>query len=236
VIDATRLQQLPEDDSVEEEMMKANFLQLDDTAVQEGTSYEDVGPAPFQRYSTSSVPNTGDPGDSAVEVDIEEGAVLFDEGPGKAEDFIFKGVGDSLASDGGESRLQEDWNNKQVYERVSRERWVQARAESGIDQSGKSVLEGEWASQCSQSTVPVGSSRQHAIAWMLESEHKVDEKSMGYWSMAFPTLIPDGVGDFNSSRSHTLRNLSDWAEHCLWWHDGRFARHPYWKFVVMNII
>ena len=30
--------------------------------------------------------------------------------------------------------------------------------------------------------------------------------------------------------------MADWAEHLLWDDDGRFARHPYFKFVVHNMI
>jgi hypothetical protein len=30
--------------------------------------------------------------------------------------------------------------------------------------------------------------------------------------------------------------MADWAEHLLWYEDGRFARHPYFKFVVHNMI
>ncbi len=78
--------------------------------------------------------------------------------------------------------------------------------------------------------------RENPIRWGVDAERRVDEKVMGYGSMAFPTLIPDGIGDFNASRNYAFPYLKDWAEHCLWWHDGRFARHPYWKFIVMNII
>lgn len=30
--------------------------------------------------------------------------------------------------------------------------------------------------------------------------------------------------------------MSEWAEHLLWYDDGRFAKHPYFKFVVHNMI
>ena len=82
----------------------------------------------------------------------------------------------------------------------------------------------------------VPGSRANPLNWELDIDTKVNERTPGYWSMAFPTLIPDGSGEFNMSRSFAFPCLSAWAEHCLWWHDGRFAKHPYFKFVAMNII
>lgn len=30
--------------------------------------------------------------------------------------------------------------------------------------------------------------------------------------------------------------MANWAEHFIWYHDGRFAKHPYFKFVIHNMI
>lgn len=30
--------------------------------------------------------------------------------------------------------------------------------------------------------------------------------------------------------------MADWAEHLLWYDDGRFANHPYFKFIAHNMI
>lgn len=30
--------------------------------------------------------------------------------------------------------------------------------------------------------------------------------------------------------------MADWAQHLLWFEDGRFANHQYFKFVVHNMI
>lgn len=30
--------------------------------------------------------------------------------------------------------------------------------------------------------------------------------------------------------------MAEWAEHLLWYRDGRFAKHPYFKFVIHNMI
>ncbi|XP_073238445.1 uncharacterized protein, partial [Porites lutea] len=54
--------------------------------------------------------------------------------------------------------------------------------------------------------------------------------------MAFPCLFPYGKGDFHINRPMTCPTLHNWAEHLLWYQDGRFARHKVWKFVVHNMI
>jgi ATP-dependent DNA helicase PIF1 len=45
------------------------------------------------------------------------------------------------------------------------------------------------------------------------------------FAMAFPTLYPTGLADFNAPR---LRNvaLNDYAQHLMCFHNGRFGRHP----------
>ena len=55
------------------------------------------------------------------------------------------------------------------------------------------------------------------------------------FAMAFPTLYPTGQADFNTPR---LRNvdLNDYAQHLMRFHDGRFGRHPRWRFFVFNIL
>ncbi|KAL9956688.1 hypothetical protein ACROYT_G038207 [Oculina patagonica] len=57
-----------------------------------------------------------------------------------------------------------------------------------------------------------------------------------FFTMAFPCLFPYGKGDFHINRRITCPSLHDWAEHLLWYKDGRFARHKVWKFVVHNMI
>ncbi|CAH3141297.1 unnamed protein product [Porites lobata] len=57
-----------------------------------------------------------------------------------------------------------------------------------------------------------------------------------FFTMAFPCLFPYGKGDFHINRPVTYPSLHDWAEHLLWYQDGRFARHKVWKFFVHNMI
>jgi hypothetical protein len=266
VIDRQKVDQLPVDGSVEEEMVSANFIPLDETVGQEAPVSDDVGPAPSQQGHLHEQSSCG-------EIEIEEGAVLFGDGPGAGSDFIREGVRNSLDVGGVEACLQRRYELRRDLEWRSREQWVEGRAAAdmaSVDGEG-GTGPGQHASAGSEHVAPcavnheamqsgserthatgesgvrevpgsgvparaAGSTRAHPIPWGMEVEHRVDEKCMGYWSMAFPTLIPDGVGDFNVSRTHSLKNLGDWAEHCMWWHDGRFSRHPYWRFIVMNII
>ena len=53
--------------------------------------------------------------------------------------------------------------------------------------------------------------------------------------MAFPTLHPTGRADFNTSRSRKV-DLNDYARHLMCFHDGRFGRHPRWRFFVFNLL
>ncbi len=55
------------------------------------------------------------------------------------------------------------------------------------------------------------------------------------FTMAFPTLYPTGLADFNSPRLQSI-TLSDYASHLLCYHDGCFGRHPRWRFLVFNMI
>ena len=56
------------------------------------------------------------------------------------------------------------------------------------------------------------------------------------FTTAFPCLFPYGKGDFHINRPVTCPALHDWAEHLLWYQDGRFARHKVWTFVAHNMI
>jgi hypothetical protein len=55
------------------------------------------------------------------------------------------------------------------------------------------------------------------------------------WAMAFPTLFPWGAADFKSRRTHTVQ-LKQWGQHLLKWHDGRFARHPRFRYMLFDML
>lgn len=55
------------------------------------------------------------------------------------------------------------------------------------------------------------------------------------YAMAFPTLYPYGQADLNASREQAV-TLKEYAYHLLRYADGRFGRHPRWRFLVFNIL
>ena len=53
--------------------------------------------------------------------------------------------------------------------------------------------------------------------------------------MAFPTLYPWGNADPNSPRQRSVK-LREYAQHMMKYKDGRFGRHPRWRFLIFNMI
>jgi hypothetical protein len=51
--------------------------------------------------------------------------------------------------------------------------------------------------------------------------------------LVFPTLYPTGQADFNMPRVRKV-DISDYPRHLLCYRDGRFSRHPRWRFFVFN--
>ena len=51
----------------------------------------------------------------------------------------------------------------------------------------------------------------------------------GYFSMAFPTLFPTGAADFLGQRFNKV-TIGNYFTHLLKYDDGRFARHPRFRF------
>ena len=75
------------------------------------------------------------------------------------------------------------------------------------------------------------------IPWPTTDRVPVSEFSTPYFfTMAFPCLFPTGCGDFSINRPITCSSLHEWAEHLLWFQDGRFAKHKVWKFVLHDMI
>ena len=75
------------------------------------------------------------------------------------------------------------------------------------------------------------------IPWPTRDSNPVSEyTTVNFFTLAFPCLFPYGSADFFASRAVTCSSLSEWADHLLWYEDGRFAHHQYFKFVIHNII
>ena len=55
----------------------------------------------------------------------------------------------------------------------------------------------------------------------------------GYFSMAFPTLFPTGAADFLGQRCNQI-TIGNYFKHLLMYEDGRFARHPRFRFFALN--
>ena len=55
----------------------------------------------------------------------------------------------------------------------------------------------------------------------------------GYFTCAFPTLFPTGAGDFLGQRQIPA-NIGNYFKHLLQYNDGRFARHPRFRFFALN--
>lgn len=63
----------------------------------------------------------------------------------------------------------------------------------------------------------------------------IDERTPGYIVMAFPTLFPDGSGDFHQARLRKV-HLSDYFAHLLRFHDSRFGRHKRFPWFAFNTL
>ena len=75
------------------------------------------------------------------------------------------------------------------------------------------------------------------IPWPSRGGVPVSEfTTRNFFTLAFPCLFPTGMGDFYLNRQRTCTSMADWADHLLWYYDGRFAKHPYFKFIVHNMI
>ena len=107
---------------------------------------------------------------------------------------------------------------------------VQAQVEAAIKEVVSEPREGEAEDAIRDVQRPV-------IPWPTTDTRPASEFTTPYFfTMAFPCLFPYGKGDFHINRPVTCPSLNDWAEHLLWYQDGRFARHKVWKFVVHNMI
>ncbi len=75
------------------------------------------------------------------------------------------------------------------------------------------------------------------IPWPTQNDQPLSEFTTRYFfTLSFPCLFPFGTGDFHINRVRTCDSMSDWAEHLMWYEEGRFAQHHYFKFIVHNII
>ena len=75
------------------------------------------------------------------------------------------------------------------------------------------------------------------IPWPTRGDVPLSEfVTSNFFTIAFPFLIPCRSGDYHVNRPRTCESMANWAEHVLWFEDGRFANHQYFQFVVHNMI
>ena len=86
-------------------------------------------------------------------------------------------------------------------------------------------------------TVTMHKKKHTVLPWPSRNDTPVSEFTTQYFfTLSFPCLFPYAQGDFFINRPRTCYSLAEWAEHLLWYTDGRFARHQYFKFIVHNMI
>ena len=86
--------------------------------------------------------------------------------------------------------------------------------------------------------VTINSKKKEAkFPWPTRGETPVSEFTTRiFFTLSFPTLFPNQNGDFYMNRLRTCTSMSDWADHLMWYKDGRYAKHSYFKFIVHNMI
>ena len=72
------------------------------------------------------------------------------------------------------------------------------------------------------------------VLWPTIDVTPVNEfQTPGYIACAFPTLYPTGNADLRSGRSREIKP-AEYFSHLLKYKDGRFARHPRWRYFALN--
>ena len=71
---------------------------------------------------------------------------------------------------------------------------------------------------------------------MIDQKNPMREDEPGYIAKAFVRIFPFGVGDYHERKSSLGAGLkyATWAKYVLQYHDGRAARHPRFKYFVLN--
>ncbi|KAF6527894.1 hypothetical protein HZS61_008196 [Fusarium oxysporum f. sp. conglutinans] len=100
----------------------------------------------------------------------------------------------------------------------------------------RSILSGESGADSELST-SFQAQAQHELQLPNIRHTPINEfnRSHALLSLAFPCLFPDGRADFVEPRLRSI-DYRDYVEHAMRWHDGRFARHPTFRFVAFNTL
>ena len=86
----------------------------------------------------------------------------------------------------------------------------------------------------SKSVAERQTSAQSVVPWPQRSKTPINEFiTEGYISCAFPTLLSTGAGDFLAPRERVV-TVGNYFKHILRYGDGRFARHPRFRYFALN--
>ena len=78
------------------------------------------------------------------------------------------------------------------------------------------------------------SSPRNIVPWPSRADAPINEfVTEGYISCAFPTLFPTGAGDFLAPRERVV-TVGNYFKHLMRYDDGRFARHPRFRYFALN--
>ena len=78
------------------------------------------------------------------------------------------------------------------------------------------------------------SADQTAVLWPHRADTPVNEFSTeGDMSCAFSTFFPMGAGDFLAPRERVV-TVGNYFKHFLRYDDGKFARHPHFRYFALN--
>ncbi|XP_065826022.1 uncharacterized protein [Oscarella lobularis] len=76
--------------------------------------------------------------------------------------------------------------------------------------------------------------QQDHMSWPTYGSNPISEfTTEGYFTQAFPALFPTGAGDFRSPRLRSV-TLGEYLKHIMRYKDGRFARHPRFRYFALN--
>ena len=74
----------------------------------------------------------------------------------------------------------------------------------------------------------------HTLMWPTIGGAAINEYTTeGYMTMAFPTLFPTGAADFLGLRTNEV-TIGNYFTHLMKYKDGRFAKHPRFRFFALN--
>ena len=122
---------------------------------------------------------------------------------------------------------------------------------ANISSSQEAAINAGTSPPCTESVVPnlrqdqtelellqahIARARTRAPAPLIQST-PIDEVSWSSWlfAMAFPLLFPTGASNPNEGHIQSVK-LADWGTHMLQFYDGHFGCHPWFQFLLFNLL